>query len=646
MRLGYLYSRYPVISQTFCDAEMLALERIGVDLEIGSIYPPLTSLRHEHISQLRAPVHYAPPQKILRIWEENAKTTGEWPAELVNRHEQKYGRQIKAEQRARNALYFAELFTRSGVDHFHVHFANRAAHTALFLKTISGIPFSVTAHGQDFMKDLGNDDLLREICAAAEFVAAETDYSRDLLRQRCPDSASKIHRVYNGIDLEHFPIPLLPTAHSQPRIVSVGRLVTFKGFEQLIDVCAELGRRGLDFTCEIIGDGPLRENLQEKIDNLSLSSRVTLLGSLSQGGVFEKLQAGDIFALPSITDRQGASDVFPTVIMEAMSAARPVVSTRLAGIPELVVHEETGFLVQPGDTMALVDALEQLVRNPELRLRYGRAGRMRIEQHFGIEQTIRPLVELLQRTCIAPPKPKTVPGLRQIAYLIDRWPDKNLPRIERELEEMNRRNISIVPFVCELDSAIRLTRVMERMAPRLEFLPDAMVMEAEWRTNPALTQKLEEQRAQETERVPEGIFLRQARFALVLRRLLLEKNVSHIHATTSRALVCALILQELVDITVSATIERRPELPQNWIRSALRRCEGGRLSDRKMLRSYNDSFLRDKAAFRSLPRNAVGLFGEKIGMDLTGGASFWQEWSELLKRWRREKTPGESKASA
>ena len=646
MRLGYLYSRYPVISQTFCDTEMLALERIGVDLEIGSIYPPLTSLRHEHISRLRAPVHYAPPQKILRIWEENAKTTGEWPAELVNRHEQKYGRQIKAEQRARNALYFAELFTRSGVDHFHVHFANRAAHTALFLKTISGIPFSVTAHGQDFMKDLGNDDLLREICAAAEFVAAETDYSRDLLRQRCPDSVAKIHRVYNGIDLERFPIPRLPTAHSQPRIVSVGRLVTFKGFEQLIDVCAELGRRGLDFICEIIGDGPLRENLQEKIDKVSLSSRVTLLGSLSQGGVFEKLQAGDIFALPSITDRQGASDVFPTVIMEAMSAARPVVSTRLAGIPELVVHEETGFLVRPGDTMALVEALEQLIQNPELRLRYGRAGRMRIEQHFRIEQTIRPLIELLQRTCIAPPKPKTAPGLRQIAYLIDRWPDKNLPLIERELEEMNRRNISIVPFVCELDSAVRLTRVMERMAPRLEFLPDAMVMEAEWRANPALTQKLEEWRAQETERVPEGIFLRQARFALVLRRLLLEKNVSHIHATTSRALVCALILQELVDVTVSATIERRPELPQKWIRSALRRCDGGRLSDRKMLRSYDDSFLRDKAAFRSLPRKVVGLFGVKIGMDLTGAASFWQEWSELLKRWRRENTPGESKASA
>src|SRR5437867_12305988 len=262
MRLGYLYSRYPVLSQTFCDAEMLALERLGFDLEIGSVYPPLTSLRHEHITCLRATIHYAPPQEILKISEKSAKTDGKWPLNLIDRHERKYGASVKAEQRARNALYFADHFKRRGVDHVHVHFANRAAHTAMFLKEISGISFSVTAHGQDFMKDLGNDDLLREICAAAEFVAAETDYSRDLLRQRCPDSAAEIHRVYNGIDLEHFPLTPSATPNPVPVIISIGRLVAFKGFEQLIDACAELTRRGLDFSCEIIGDGPLRENLR------------------------------------------------------------------------------------------------------------------------------------------------------------------------------------------------------------------------------------------------------------------------------------------------------------------------------------------------------------------------------------------------
>src|SRR5438309_4503576 len=364
MRLGYLYSRYPVLPQTFCDAEMLALERLGFELEIGSVYPPLTTLRHEHIAGLRAPIHYAPPQEILKISEKNAKTDGKWPCDLVDRHERKYGPGVKAEQRARNALYFADLFTHNCVDRFHVHFANRAAHTAMFLKEISGIPFSMTAHGQDFMKDLGNDDLLREICADAEFVAAETDYSRDLLRQLCPHSAAKIHRVYNGMDLTRFPRPneeaarpadptQTCTAPYPVRIISIGRLVAFKGFEHLIDACADLARRGLEFTCEIIGDGPLHSNLEGRIRKLKLSDRVHLLGSLSQGAVLEKLGATNIFALASVTDKQGASDVFPTVIIEAMAAARPVVSTRLAGIPESVVGGETGLLVSPEDTLAL-----------------------------------------------------------------------------------------------------------------------------------------------------------------------------------------------------------------------------------------------------------------------------------------------------
>src|SRR5437763_7458556 len=383
---------------------MLALERLVFELEIGPVYPPLTSLRHEHIACLRAPIHYAPPQEILKISEKNAKTDGKWPCDLVDQHERKYGPGVKAEQRARNALYFADHFKRRGVDHVHVHFANRAAHTALFLKTISGIPFSVTAHGQDFMKDLGNDDLLREICAEAEFVAAETDYSRDLLRQRCPDSVAKIHRVYNGIDLEHFPAPRSCNADRIPRIVSVGRLVAFKGFDDLIDACAELVRRQIDFVCDIIGDGPLRETLQAKIEQLDLSSRVNLLGSLSQGAVSEKLQAADIFALASTTDAQGATDVFPTVILEAMASARPVVSTRLAGIPELVVDGQTGMLAPPGDSVALAHALEQLLRDPELRLRFGDAGRALIEQDFRIEQTVAPLINLFENGQFQRPK--------------------------------------------------------------------------------------------------------------------------------------------------------------------------------------------------------------------------------------------------
>src|SRR6266496_787808 len=303
------------------------------------------------------------------------------------------------------------------------------------------------------MKDLGSDDLLREICAAAEFVAAETDYSRELLCRRCPDSAAKIHRVYNGIDLKRFPMrngePPRPLRSEQPvaalyqapHIISVGRLVEFKGFEHLIDACAELARRGFDFACDIIGDGPLCETLRSKIAKLNVSSRINLLGSLSQKAVLEKLRDADIFALASTADAQGATDVFPTVILEAMASARAVVSTRLAGIPELVVDGKTGVLLSPGDTAALTDGLQRLLCDRELRLRYGRAGRVRIEQHFQIEETVAPLLELFERRSAdsaksnqsrashPPSAAASTEGMARsgapprVVYLIDRWPD-------------------------------------------------------------------------------------------------------------------------------------------------------------------------------------------------------------------------------
>jgi hypothetical protein len=100
---------------------MLALERAGVELEVFSIYPPHTSFRHGHYAKLKAPVHYAPPQSILKLGEQQAKRKGRWPAELVASHERKYGPDYKAGVRARNALYFADLFKERGFTHFHVH---------------------------------------------------------------------------------------------------------------------------------------------------------------------------------------------------------------------------------------------------------------------------------------------------------------------------------------------------------------------------------------------------------------------------------------------------------------------------------------------------------------------------------------------
>jgi hypothetical protein len=268
-------------------------------------------------------------------------------------------------------------------------------------------------------------------------------------------------------------------------------------------------------------------------------------------------------------------------------------------------------------------------------LHYGRAGRARIEQHFRIEHTVGPLIELLQKTSGVSRSNASHSGAAteesQIAYIIDRWPDRDLRLLERELEEMKRHNVPIVPIVCELNSGARYTRAMEKMAPSLEFLPDPMVIEAEWRANRALAQKLEEDRAQQNARAPSAIFLRQARFALVLTKLLREKNASHVHATSSPALVCALILKKLLNVTVSATIDARPALPREWLQNALSECVGGRVRDRQLVRG--SSFLVDKTTFRSAPQQALGLVSQKSGIDLTVGRRFWQEWAGLLMLW-------------
>jgi Glycosyl transferases group 1 len=344
------------------------------------------------------------------------------------------------------------------------------------------------------------------------------------------------------------------------------------------------------------------------------------------------------------------------VILEAMASARPVVSTRLAGIPELVVDGETGILAPPGNSAALAHALERLLRDPELRLRFGRAGRARIEQDFRIEQTVAPLVEMLERSCSrravgdeAASQSTLLVGTKsnhqrashsdsatEIAYLIDRWPDPELPLLEREVEEMKHRNVPIVPLVCELNSSARLNGAIERVAPALEFLPDAMVLEAEWRANPALAQELEEDRARQSSRAPGAIFLRQARFALGLRKLIREKNASHIHATSSRALVCALMLKKILGVTVSVTIEPRSELPREWIQKALFECIGGRLSSQNLVEQLDGAFFLDKTTFRSAPKKTLGQITQKTHIDLTTGPRFWQQWADLLLRWNRE----------
>ena len=622
MRLGYLYSRYPVISQTFCDAEMLALERRGVDLEIGSIHPPFTSLRHGHRGSLCAEVHYAPPPRVVRTMAQLARRDGIWPAALVAEHEARYGPGFKAEQRARNALFFAEQFVRSGVAHFHVHFARHATHTALFVKAVSKIGFSFTAHAQDFMVDVGSDELLREMCREAAFVVVVSDYSRDLLVQKCPEAEGKIRRIYNGIDLRKFQTRPLRSP-TLPRILSIGRLIEFKGFRDLIAACAELKKRAIQFECEIIGEGPLRGALQDAIAAAGLDGIVRLSGALPQEEVVRRLIDCDVFALACIVNREGASDILPTVILEAMATARPIVSTRLAAVPEIVRDGESGLLVAPGDVKGLANALELLLRDPQLRARFGATGRRNVEVKFDVDKTAPQLLELVEAAAVPRgPVQGASRDLQHCLHLVWECPNPKLPGLDRELFAL-----AGAPVQVWRSGSIAPARGSERLVQTLEFLPDAIIIEAEWHANRSRAHETESWRRELPPECNTADYLEAARVALYLAPTLARARIRHVHAMDSRALLCAWILQRLANITISATIESPPAFASDVVKRLLATCIGGRVSDPNMRAGFDGRFLAEPKSPRW--RGRFGPRGAHMNKQ------FLQQWRNQLQTWSR-----------
>src|SRR5947208_2559731 len=153
-------------------------------------------------------------------------------------------------------------------------------------------------------------------------------------------------------------------------------------FADLIRACGLLTEGGKPLQCEIIGEGPLENELRAQIEQLDLQNRAALSGAKPQREVRQHFAAASVFVLPSVVDPEGGIDNLPTVIMEAMATGLPVISTNIGGIPEMVVENETGFLVQPGDAAALAGAIEKLINDRPLAQRLGQAGYSRAQRLF------------------------------------------------------------------------------------------------------------------------------------------------------------------------------------------------------------------------------------------------------------------------
>ncbi|MEP6685371.1 MAG: glycosyltransferase family 4 protein [Verrucomicrobiota bacterium] len=390
--LAYVFERFPSYVQTFCYREVSELQRQGAALTIFSIRRPENEPPQDWDRRLIETVHYLPGEAELREEISSGVRKGLLPKNVARQIE-KWGRQPDF-LRLYQAAYIGMRLQERNLTHVHAHFAGLAARTVFWIKEFFGIPYSFTAHANDIFAPRPFAVGLDKLINSASAVVTETDYSAALLRTQFPQNSEKILRVYNGINVSLFqrsrfdaPIPL---------IISVGRLVEKKGFAHLIEACRRLKERGLDFSCEIIGEGPLEDSLRAQIVKSKLEALVSLRGAQSQGEIVQRLSAATVFCLPCVVEKGGGMDNLPTVIAEAMASGLPVVSTPIAGVPEMVVNKVSGFLVSPGDPTALADALNKAMADKELAQRFGEQGRKRASELFSIETTARSLRELFE----------------------------------------------------------------------------------------------------------------------------------------------------------------------------------------------------------------------------------------------------------
>ena len=373
LRVGYVLKRFPRFSETFILNELLALQALGADCHVFSLLTPPDEPRHASLADLHAPVTYlASSSEHHVVSDDDAALFAGNDAKTIARLNGK-------------AAQVAHLARAAGITHLHAHFGSDPATVALLAARRIGGTYSFTAHARDiyhtYITPQIDAEKRRAKLRAAAFVVTVSDFNATHLRALCPEAATRIHRLYNGIDLRFF----APSETVVPnRILAVGRLVEKKGFAILVEACAILRDRGMTFECQIVGDGPLQAALSGQITARALQDRVQLAGPMPQEQLADQLGTAAIAVLPCVISSDGDRDGLPTVLLEAMGKALPVVTTTVTGGPEIVAHGETGYLCPPNDPSALADSLAALMADPFRARAMGAAGRLRAERLFDL----------------------------------------------------------------------------------------------------------------------------------------------------------------------------------------------------------------------------------------------------------------------
>ena len=383
--IAYFINCFPNYIEAMIYREVMALRGRGYELTTFSIRKPNAADVPAEAQALLGSTHYILPVSPWRLLTAHARAFARRPlVYLLTLAQVVGGTHERLRDRFRSLCHFAEAMVvipeveRLGIEHVHAHWAVGGATCAMVVCRFLDIPFTFTAHAYDIWLDRL---LLPEKLRAADMVVTCTDYNRRHLAETYGTPFEKLRVVYHGLDLQRFQRRSRPV-NERPVILSVGRLVEQKGYEDLVRVCADLVREGHAFECEIIGEGPLRSRLEHLIAELGLQDVVRLPGRLVGDAVLDHYARADIFALFCVEASDGDRDGIPNTMIEAMAMELPVVSTRYTGVPELVAEGTTGYLAGCGDRRAMVEAVGRLLTRPDLRVAMGAAGRERVMGEF------------------------------------------------------------------------------------------------------------------------------------------------------------------------------------------------------------------------------------------------------------------------
>ncbi|NDY91914.1 glycosyltransferase family 4 protein [Ideonella livida] len=378
--VAYLAPELYGLSATFVYEEIAALERRGWAVAPFSVHRPAQPARGQEALQARTRVLYDGAPALLAGAARGAWTALRHPVALARalgwlvQDVLRVGPHRLAAWKLvwqwAAALRLARWLRQRGCVHLHIHFAHVPAQIGMYAAALSGLGFTITAHANDiFERKL----LLPQKARRAQALLTISDYNRRYLQtQGVPDARLAVVRC--GVSLQAGAPRPAAAAGTPLRVGSLGRLVEKKGMDVLLRALAQAVAQGQDLQLDIAGDGPLREPLQALAQTLGVAPRVRFLGAMGHAQVAAWLGSLDVFALACQVDAQGDMDGVPVALMEAMSQGVPVLSTRLSGIPELVVDGQTGLLAEPGHADSLAAQLMRLAGDAALRSRLGAAG--------------------------------------------------------------------------------------------------------------------------------------------------------------------------------------------------------------------------------------------------------------------------------